>query len=417
MWAIVACTTWGINPDTDLRFIKNGYSAIDNLLTYYLEDEARFEHGRGAGANAMATDQATYALVAYDRLVNERCALYDYSDVTKVVPVPPTPDTPPVTDNFSASLALPVITNNTPGTTFEGVISINGWDDKAGYKLMDLVVTIPEGLVVENVVASNRLSGGKLEYHHSEDSGKLRIVYVDLGTNQTLSISGSSFPAELFTITFRMKYATVGSNLNIGISNMTIKVSSAEDSATIVQTENAQGSVFVFPGIRAAEIYRGDGTELIPADKKAVVITISTVAKDSCKQVVFNDATHEIIFRYSAEITENLGVASYIALVDTSISLDAFEKTENYVIDQGNASKLVFGDINGDGLVNAQDALSAVNAWLRKGESLTQSQMLAANVNGDAHVNTYDVLGIIEAFVYKNREYAVVTRATKSFGK
>ena len=368
----------------------------------------------------MATDQATYGLVAYHRLVNEQCALYDYSDVTKVVPVPPTPDvpvTPPVTENFSASLALPVITDNTPGTTFEGVVSIDGWNKDAGYKLMDLVVTVPDGLVVENVTVSNRLSGGKLEYHYSEDSGKLRIVYVDLGANQTLSISSGSFPAELFTITFRMKYAAVGSYLNIGISDMSIKASAVEDSAAIVSTENSKGSVFVFPGIRAAEVYRGDGMDLIPADKKAVVITISTVSKDSSRQVVFNDATHEIVFKFSQEITEKLGVASYIALVDASIELAAFEKTENYVISEEDASQLSFGDVNGDGVVNAQDALATVNAWLRKGESLAQNQLLAANVNGDAHVNTYDVLGIIEAFVYKNREYAVVTKATKSFGK
>ena len=430
VWAIVACTTWGINPDTDPRFIKNGNSAIDNLLTYYIAAEAKFEHGRGAGANAMATDQATYGLVAYQRLVNGKSGLYDYSDVTKVVPETPAPETPtpdeptpdtpvmpPMTEKFSASLTLPVITDNTPGTTFEGVLSINGWNKDAGYKLMDLVIIVPDGLVVENVVASNRLSGGKLEYHYSEDSGKLRIVYVDLGGNQNLNISGTSFPAELFAITFRMKYAAVGSNLNIGISDMTIKVSSAEDSATIVQTENAQGSVFVFPGIRAAEIYRGDGTELIPADKKAVVISISTVAKESCKHVVFSDASHEIIFRYSAEITENLGVASYVALVDASIPLDAFEKAANYVIGQDQASQLVFGDINGDGLVNAQDALAAVNAWLRKGEALTQSQMLAANVNGDAHVDTYDALGIIEAFIYNDKAYAVITKVSKGFGK
>ena len=75
------------------------------------------------------------------------------------------------------------------------------------------------------------------------------------------------------------------------------------------------------------------------------------------------------------------------------------------------------GDVNGDGMINAQDALATVNAWLRKGESLTQHQLLTANVNGDTHVNTYDVLGIVEAFVYQNKEYAVVTKATKNFGK
>ena len=81
-WAIVALTAWGINPDTDERFIKDGISAVDNLLSYYLPDEAMFEHGKGAGSNAMATDQACYALAAYDRFINGEKALYDYSDVT-----------------------------------------------------------------------------------------------------------------------------------------------------------------------------------------------------------------------------------------------------------------------------------------------------------------------------------------------
>ena len=423
-WAIVACTTWGINPDTDPRFIKNGYSAVDNLLTYYLEDEAKFEHGRGAGANAMATDQATYALVAYDRLLKGKTGLYDYSDVVPAPAVPapenPTPDTPvtpPVTENFSASITLPMITDNTAGTTFNGIIGINGWNEKAGYKLIDVVITVPEGLTVENVAASSRLTGGNLEYHYSEDAGKLRIVYVDLSANCTLALSGNTFPADLFTITFRMQYAAVGSDLNIGISNMTFKTSSAEDSATIVNTETAQGSVFVFPGIRAAEIYRGDGTELIPVDKKAVVITISTVAKDALAHVTFQDGSCEILFKYNAQITEKLGVASYMALVDATMDLSVFEKTANYVITQETAAQVTFGDVNGDGLVNAQDALMTVNAWLRKGEALTQTQLLAANVNGDAHVDTYDVLGIVEAFVYQNEEYAVLTKINKNFGK
>ena len=56
---------WGINPDTDSRFIKNGNSVVDALLTRYLPDSATFQHIVGAGSNAMATDQSCYALVAY----------------------------------------------------------------------------------------------------------------------------------------------------------------------------------------------------------------------------------------------------------------------------------------------------------------------------------------------------------------
>ncbi|MBR5571405.1 MAG: hypothetical protein IKV99_02030 [Oscillospiraceae bacterium] len=80
-WAIVAATTWGINPDTDPRFIKNGKSAVDNLLTYYVAADKMFAH-QGTASNPMATDQACYALVAYSRFMNGEKALFDYSDVT-----------------------------------------------------------------------------------------------------------------------------------------------------------------------------------------------------------------------------------------------------------------------------------------------------------------------------------------------
>lgn len=80
VWAIVALTAWGINPDTDARFVKNGNSALDNLLSFYLEDEKMFAH-QGTSTNAMATDQACYALIAYERFINGEANLYDYSDV------------------------------------------------------------------------------------------------------------------------------------------------------------------------------------------------------------------------------------------------------------------------------------------------------------------------------------------------
>ena len=56
-WVIIACTAWGINPDTDSRFIKNGNSVVDGLLAHYVEEEAMFQHIIGAGTNAMGTDQ------------------------------------------------------------------------------------------------------------------------------------------------------------------------------------------------------------------------------------------------------------------------------------------------------------------------------------------------------------------------
>jgi hypothetical protein len=71
---------------------------------------------------------------------------------------------------------------------------------------------------------------------------------------------------------------------------------------------------------------------------------------------------------------------------------------------------LTFGDANGDGVVNAQDALAAVDAWLRKGKAPDDDGILRLNVNGDSRINTFDALGIVEAFVNKS-EYIVVTKA------
>ena len=73
---ILALTTLGLDPETDPRFVKNGRSVADALLSFRLPDGA-FTHafdadpanpGAAAGQyNGMATDQALLALVALRR--------------------------------------------------------------------------------------------------------------------------------------------------------------------------------------------------------------------------------------------------------------------------------------------------------------------------------------------------------------
>lgn len=423
-WAIVALTTWGINPDTDSRFIKDGNSPVDNLLTYYVEEEAMFEHGKGAGANAMATDQSTYALVAYDRFINGEKALYDYSDVTieTVTPnenpvVPDTPVTPPATTDFSATLGLPENVENVAGTSFNGVVSVNGWNNEGGFKLIDLIVTVPEGLAVTNVTAGSRLVGGTISYHLASD-GKLRIVYFDANANSDLTVSGETFPLELFNITFSIEDVNAGDVLDISISDMNLKLTSDStdnESKVEIETEEAEGSVTVVEGrtFSAGVLFEGDGIDLIPADKKAVVITVTQL--EGAKKLTYNDGTNTIEFKYNAEISAKLGEAAYVALVDAEIATESFENADYFTIDEADADSITFGDINGDGVINAQDALAAVDMWLRKVDEPTDDEILTANVNGDARIDTYDALAIVEAFVYDDREYAIVTKATTVF--
>ena len=406
---VVACASWGINPDTDTRFVKNGKSVVDALLAHYLEDEAKFQHIIGDGANGMATDQGSYALVAYDRLVNGKTSLYDYSDVTfdedTVVVGKPT-----------ATLGLPAQITDDVGKTFNAVITLDQWDNAAGFKLIDMIVNVPEGLSVTDVTAGSRLAGGEVSYHLDEE-GKLRIVYFDANEHSNITVvnnaEGNTFPAQFFTITFRVDAANAGDQKAISIGGMSIKKtsdSSDENGMIVVDSTTAAGNITVVKGISysAVCLYTGDNIDLIPATKKAVAVSV--VGIENAAKLTYNDGTNQYVFKYSAEISAKTGVATYVALVDAAIDMAQFVSKGNFTFAQDAAAQITFGDTNGDGVVNAQDALNAVNAWLRKGDAPTDDQILVLNVNGDSRINTFDALGIVEAFVNKS-EYLVVTKA------
>lgn len=78
---IVALAALSINPHTDERFIKNGFSAVDALAGFYVEGGG-FKHVMDGSLNGMATEQGYYALTAYYRFLKGQTTLYDMSDVT-----------------------------------------------------------------------------------------------------------------------------------------------------------------------------------------------------------------------------------------------------------------------------------------------------------------------------------------------
>ncbi|MBR2490126.1 MAG: S-layer homology domain-containing protein [Ruminiclostridium sp.] len=79
---IVALCELGIDLE-DPRFVKNGISLLDALLSYRLADGS-FCHVPGGGPNLMATEQALYALAAVRRAESGQNSLYDMSDALSV---------------------------------------------------------------------------------------------------------------------------------------------------------------------------------------------------------------------------------------------------------------------------------------------------------------------------------------------
>lgn len=77
---IEALTALGIDPATDSRFIKNGTSVLDALLSFAV-DGGGFRHTQDGDYDQMATEQGYCALTAYARFLGGQTALYDMSDV------------------------------------------------------------------------------------------------------------------------------------------------------------------------------------------------------------------------------------------------------------------------------------------------------------------------------------------------
>lgn len=77
---VTGLSALGIDCDKDSRFIKNGKSLLQGLLSYYDGSEG-FLHVSGNGYDQMATEQAYYAMTAYSRMKNGKTSLYDMSDV------------------------------------------------------------------------------------------------------------------------------------------------------------------------------------------------------------------------------------------------------------------------------------------------------------------------------------------------
>ncbi|GEM_PF-630575 len=74
---IIGLTAYGIDP-TDESFVQNGANLIEQLLSYQQQDGS-FAHLSGGSSNALATEQALQALVAYQLFTKDESALYRYT--------------------------------------------------------------------------------------------------------------------------------------------------------------------------------------------------------------------------------------------------------------------------------------------------------------------------------------------------
>ncbi|MEK4486138.1 S-layer homology domain-containing protein [Psychrobacillus sp. FSL H8-0484] len=83
---ITALSSLNIDPKEDARFTK----VLNSFLTFYNEKDGAFKHVlTETSSNGMATEQASYTLAGYNRLLAGKTKLYDMSDTKKNKPSTP----------------------------------------------------------------------------------------------------------------------------------------------------------------------------------------------------------------------------------------------------------------------------------------------------------------------------------------
>lgn len=117
---IVALCELGISLD-DPRFVKNGNTLVDNLLTFYLKGKGFLHTVDGSGSNQMATEQGFYALVAAQRAMNGKNSLYRMDDVVKAANTGTT--APPTVGLAGKNPDVQVVPIIEPGKTFPDILA------------------------------------------------------------------------------------------------------------------------------------------------------------------------------------------------------------------------------------------------------------------------------------------------------
>lgn len=320
------------------------------------------------------------------------------------------------------TISAPASVEKTAGTAFNAIVYSTAWNEK-DYKLLDCVVDIPAGLEVTAVTAGDRLSGGTVNFH-ADSENKLRIVYYN-DTYTNISLKGTEFPAPLFTVGLKTTSGLTADSATITVSGASLKL--ASDSAvetnmkvltigTVADDQGNTGSSTVsftssaVVSVTAAELFAGDGIDIIPADKKGIVVSFSGLGTKNIK-LTYKNGDKEAELFYNEAVSKLVGNLCYVAVVNKDEVIGNYANWANYTRDTSKAAdEILFGDTNADKVVNAQDALNEVNVWLRVKTLEKDSDYMVYNVNSDARINTFDALGIEEAFV-NNWQYKIVTRA------
>lgn len=137
---IVALAELGI-PLEDERFIKNGKTLLDNLLSYHLEGKGFLHTLDGSGSNQMAAEQAFYGIVAAKRLRDKKSSLYRMDDAINIGSQ--SPDFKNIEGLENKDQVINMMPIVKPGLTFEDITGVNA------HKYQSAIESLASRLIID----------------------------------------------------------------------------------------------------------------------------------------------------------------------------------------------------------------------------------------------------------------------------
>ena len=111
--------------------------------------------------------------------------------------------------------------------------------------------------------------------------------------------------------------------------------------------------------------------------------------------VTFSDGTQLL---YSPVLSERSDTPTWVWLFAPDVTDDALNDTASYTVTEGKGPVLTAGDVNADGVINAQDALNIRTACAASTVPETQL-LLTMDVDLNGRVDAQDVRALADSFV------------------
>jgi hypothetical protein len=278
------------------------------------------------------------------------------------------------------------------GTSFNVPVQVRSFPEESAMAIEGMI-TLPDGVEVVDVTPTNSIVYGSFDY--SVVDGILRYVFVNTdGSDITVDLRDDT---EILTLKLQLsENKVIGDTLRTTATRLTVKDADTFFEYDVSTYESTSIATVISTGAFTAtprELYTGDGIDLIPEGKKAVAIEFTGI-----------DGTEDLTLYgkqlyYSSEKSEKTGKITYVGLVDTDVTLEQMSDTSAYGVSSDPAKLLSFGDTDSDGVLNAQDALAVVSAWLRKTPAPNEFEILVMNVSADSRINSSDAVEIIDKYV------------------